>query len=74
MNIFRITREEWNEHVAPELKGRLPIIRRCSTRKPVTLENCYIVDQDKPKDVIFEGSEYSLVRMGTFSDPRRGTK
>lgn len=63
-NLFKITREEWNEHVAPELKGRLPIIRRYNTRKPVTLENCYIVDQDNPKDVIWEGSEYRMRRLG----------
>lgn len=61
---YRLTREEWIEHVAPLLGGRVPVLRRYSTRKPFSLENMYVVNMDDSKDVIFEGADYKLRLLG----------
>lgn len=59
-----MTYDQWNEHIWPQLGGKVPVINRYQTRKPITLDNVYVTESDNPKNVLFDGKEYSLRAAG----------
>jgi hypothetical protein len=59
----RMTEGEWVREVYPLLEGRLPVIIRYDSSKPIALENIYVVDTDT-RAVLFEGKDYELKKLG----------
>lgn len=59
-----MTFEEWDKVIWPLLQGRVPVIHRYQTRKPIALDNVYITESDDHKNVLFDGKEHSLRQMG----------
>lgn len=58
-----LTLDEWLSVIYPLLEGRVPVFRRYNTKKPIALENVLVRDQDS-REVIFDGTEYSLRQKG----------
>ncbi len=59
---YRLTREEFLQHIYPRLNGRVPVFYRYSLKKPISLENVYVLGEDR--SVLWDGAEYRLIRLG----------
>lgn len=59
-----MTYDEWNEHIWSQLDGRVPVINRYQTRKPISLGNVYVTESGNHKNVLFDGKEHLLREMG----------
>ena len=58
---WKITREEWEEHVEPCLGDGWIGVHRYDGKKPYTLDNIYILDEERS---VFDGKEWSLKEQG----------
>ena len=60
-NPWRITKEEWEEHVEPCLGDGWIAIYRYDAKEPHTLDNIYILDEEL---CVFDGKEHALRQQG----------
>lgn len=60
---FRITREEWDEHIAPVLEGRVPYVVRVDAKADVSLSNIVVYDR-VTNEVLFDSVQQKLVALG----------
>ena len=58
---WKISKEEWEEHVAPLLGDEWISIHRYDGKKPHTLDNIYIQDN---LTTVFDGKEWKLKQEG----------
>lgn len=58
-----LTKEEWDERIAPLIGGSVPVLRRYDTKKPVTLHNVIVYDSTT-RAVLYDGAEESLRENG----------
>lgn len=61
--VEHFTLEEWLGVIWPAMDGRVPYFTRYDTGRGYTLDNL-LVREDKTGDVIFDGKEYLLRRLG----------
>ena len=59
---YDLSREEWNEIVAPKVGDSLPNIRRYDPGKPVSIDNIWVVSTKGT--VLFDGKEHKLKELG----------
>ena len=64
-----LTADEWQEHIAPRLGDDLPAVYRIDTSKGISLDNV-VVKVRGTGELIFDGGEYALFRMGYSYDPQ----
>jgi hypothetical protein len=64
---YRLTQEEFMEQIYPRLNGRVPVFYRYSLKKPISLDNCYVLGEDR--SVLWDGAEYKLERLGYCLSP-----
>lgn len=63
---FGMTREEWEGNIeVPE--GRVPVVWRLDTKKPISLDNVLVKDRETGV-VFFDGHDYALRRIGAVAD------
>ena len=60
---YTITKEEFLEVVWPALGGEVPVFHRYNPGLPFSLDNL-IVYKNRSKQVLFDGKEYELKRLG----------
>ena len=58
---WKITREEWEEHVEPCLGDGWIGVHRYDGKKPFTLDNIYVLDEERS---LFDGKEWLLKQLG----------
>lgn len=71
---YRISREEWMEHVDPLVRGRVFVVNRYNTKKPISLDNIIVRSavgcrsrrdvNTAVDEVLFDGKEFLLKEMG----------
>lgn len=59
-----LTKDDWVNVVWPALDGNIPVINRYQPALPISLENIYVTNSDKPKQVLFDGKEWALRQAG----------
>lgn len=58
---------QWNTHIWPMLKGRVPVFKRDDTKKGWTLDNV-VVYESGTRNVICTPEDYKLRLMGAYSE------
>lgn len=59
-----LSKEEFVGIVYPTFNGEVPVFKRYSTSKPVSLDNLLVTAAGSTRKVLFDGKEYSLRAAG----------